>query len=197
VSTREHDDAVQAAFAALGSDDADRLVTATRILADASAEQQQPVPTASAAAGPMDAPPAGPPKVFWWAAASEQDVQAAMGRLAYFVEWLVEVYDISRRVVPACWPKHPDLVQELWALMCLHHATHGANQHAGPIAFASNLTHARTRLGEIGAGARCLTTHQARGADDTSADQRRSGYGAQAGPFTWTWPVAERDEEPR
>lgn len=194
-----NDDAVQAAFDALGAEP-EHLVEATRIL-----EEHGPGPAAPSSDGPGDdtdsgataatgavstTAPRGQPKVFWWAGASQSDLRGAFTHLTYFVEWLDAVYSLSTRMVPACWIQHPDIVQELWALMVLHAAAHQGDQPNGPIAFATNFDQARNRLSALAAGSRCTDGHK----DDEPAERaqrdRRASYDSNAGAFTWSWPPA-------
>ena len=64
------------------------------------------------------------PKVSWWATANDNQLAQWMDELAYWVEWLVATYELNHNFVPACWTLHPALVQELWALQCLHVLNH-------------------------------------------------------------------------
>lgn len=198
-----NDDAVQAAFDALGPEP-EHLVEATRILEAHSPEAVAPAPDtdrdsggADTAAAPSTAP-LGDPAVFWWANGTPSQLRGALAHLTYFVEWLDAVYSLPTRQVPACWIQHPDVVQELWALMLLHAAAHKADQPNGPIAFASNFEQARNRLSAISAGSRCADGHKDNAPADRAQRARRSTYTAADESFQWAWPSApEASEETR
>ncbi len=191
----EQDKAVESAFAALADAEQERLVEATRIIAEHGSGD------ADALAGPLSPavasgtePADEPPQVFWWAKGTEAQISTAMARLTYFVEWLVDVYELPRKTVPACWMEHPAVVQELWALMCVHAATYAPDELSGPISFAFNLAQSRARLNEVSPAEICRDGHASR-RPDPGRDARRATYPSSAAPFVWTWPPAPTESE--
>ncbi len=127
-------------------------------------------------------------RVFWWAKGEDPDLQVAWYRLEYFVEWLFAVYAASAQEVPDCWARHPDVVQELWALMLAHDAWHASEEDPlGPIQFAGHWAATRTRLQLRPDGAVCAAGghRTAIRGDDTEA--RRATYPVPR-PYGWAWP---------
>lgn len=64
---------------------------------------------------------AGPPL---WLGTRWRDIAVAQQREAWiglrrWVDWLINEYRLPEQVVPACWYLHPNLVEELYAAMCM------------------------------------------------------------------------------
>lgn len=132
------------------------------------------------------------PKVSWWATATDDQLAQWMDELSYWVEWLVATYELNHNFVPACWTLHPALVQELWALHCLHVLNHmggaGSNALAGPITFAASFASWRERIRELLPDlGNCRNGHQPT-MGDRHRDERREQYPATAADFRWRWP---------
>lgn len=51
-----------------------------------------------------------------WRDLPDEDAQEQWARLRSFVDWLVDRYAIPESEIPACWPQHPPIVEELSAL---------------------------------------------------------------------------------
>ncbi|WP_051274927.1 hypothetical protein [Cellulomonas sp. URHD0024] len=60
--------------------------------------------------------PIGPPTPIVWSAFSDQEQENLLEDLELWVDWLVERYRLDHRVVPPCWMRHGELVEELSAL---------------------------------------------------------------------------------
>lgn len=138
------------------------------------------------------------PEVFWWATATAAQIDKAMRELAYFTEWLVATYDLSPTLVPACWPLHPGLVQELWALRLIHAANHqpGPSGLPGPITFSATFAAWRERvratLPDLDS---CRGGHRPAPGNPQQV-QRREHYPPTSGDFRWNWPDIPIDPAP-
>ncbi|MBM2623379.1 hypothetical protein JIG36_48585 [Actinoplanes sp. LDG1-06] len=88
-----------------------------------------------------------------------------------WVGWFVDRYHLTEEI-PACWPQHPPLVDELTALAAAWHSCYDDNAHPdGPLLWHERLTRARDRLREWDDYNRCRNgTHSARPRDLTWAD---------------------------
>jgi hypothetical protein len=94
-------------------------------------------------------------------------VRAAWQRLTQWVDWLVATYRLAT-VIPACWPEHPTLVEELVGLRVAWVAawSDGANSEA-VVLFHERLAKTRTRLADGNWGRpRCDGRHDGTGLDD-------------------------------
>lgn len=67
-----------------------------------------------------------------WHAMNPQDRQRHWQGLVDWVIWLYDTYELGREYrLPKCWPHHPGLVQELWALKCWREALYTTNAQEG------------------------------------------------------------------
>lgn len=88
-----------------------------------------------------------------WRSLTDADARTAWIQLRDWVEWFTVRYQISESVVPACWFKHGDLVEELSALHTAHTvAFHPSDSGFGPIGWHERLTLALPRLRRAYAG---------------------------------------------
>ncbi len=168
-----------------GVDDLDRAVDDLLDSLDAGGAGSE---TGEDGGGPASSPRPGGRRVFWWAKGEDADLQVTWYRLEYFVEWLFAVYAPSAQEIPDCWTRHPDVVQELWALMLAHDAWHASEEDPlGPIQFAGQWAQTRTRLQLRPDGAVCASSGHRPGirADDTA--ERRGSYPVPR-PYGWAWP---------
>lgn len=63
--------------------------------------------------------PLEPPR--WsWAGLSPEQREVAWQDLGRWVGWLVSTYGMGEEVIPPCWPRHPELVEELRVLREWH-----------------------------------------------------------------------------
>lgn len=60
--------------------------------------------------------PVGPPTPIVWSAFTAAEQELLLEDLDVWVTWLVERYRLDHRVVPECWTRHPELIEELSAL---------------------------------------------------------------------------------
>lgn len=75
-----------------------------------------PLPRAVRAAGRPRPPRGG--GIPEWHSLSAPDRDVAWTRLIDWVVWLHDRYELSiEERIPPCWPQHPGIVEELWALM--------------------------------------------------------------------------------
>jgi len=93
--------------------------------------------------------PTMPPIPFAWSAQSPDDEQLFLEALELWVGWLVGRYRLDHRLVPDCWPQHPELVEELSAL---HLAWEGSfaitAMHDAPLLWHERFAGARQRLSD-------------------------------------------------
>jgi len=120
-----------------------------------------------------------------------------MADLTYWTEWLITTYELHHDLVPACWTLHPGLVQELWALRCLHALNHqpgsGPNTLPGPITFAASFAAWRERIRLMFPNLEsCRTGHQPFLGDNYQT-ARREQYPHTAQDFRWRWPEVPID----
>lgn len=155
--------------------------------------------TAAAAAERLGVPDVAlsVPKVSWWATATPAQINEWMADLTYWTEWLITTYELHHDLVPACWTLHPGLVQELWALRCLHALNHqpgsGANALPGPITFAASFAAWRERIKVMFPNFEsCRTGHKPFLGDSYEAT-RRAQYPYTAQDFRWRWPEVPID----
>ena len=82
-----------------------------------------------------------------WRTLSDADAPDTWNRLRTWVEWFTVRYRISESVVPACWYKHGQLVEELSALHTAHTAAFDEGDGGfGPIGWHERLSLAIPRL---------------------------------------------------
>lgn len=82
-----------------------------------------------------------------WRNLRDEDAVQAWSDLRDFVEWFCTRYEITSTMVPDCWYKHPNLVEELSALHTAHTvAFDEADGGWGPIGWHERLTVAMGRI---------------------------------------------------
>lgn len=88
-----------------------------------------------------------------WRTLKDADARAAWSELRSWVEWFTVRYEISESIVPVCWFKHGDLVEELSALRIAHIVAFDASDAGfGPIGWHERLSLAIPRLRHAYAG---------------------------------------------
>ena len=92
--------------------------------------------------------PVGPPTPVVWSAFTEAEQETLLEDLELWVDWLVERYRLDHRIVPPCWKRHPELIEELSALQL---AWQGAFASSAP-ADAPLHWHERFSIGRIRVG---------------------------------------------
>lgn len=137
------------------------------------------------------------PDVISWRELVDADARAAWTELRAWVEWFTVRYHVSESVVPVCWYKHGDLVEELSALHIAHEAAFDESDAGfGPIGWHERLNLAMPRLRQRYAGgcSRGHTSYKPRSwanVDeqewDAWANQAHAGRGAEG--------ASERKEE--
>ena len=96
--------------------------------------------------------PIGTPTVNW-RTLKDADARAAWNALRSWVEWFTVRYEISESVVPVCWFKHGDLVEELSALHIAHTVAFDTSDAGfGPIGWHERLSLSIPRLRRAYAG---------------------------------------------
>ncbi|GAA3776107.1 hypothetical protein GCM10022240_29530 [Microbacterium kribbense] len=97
--------------------------------------------------------------VVHWATLTDKDAPAAWNALREWVEWFTVRYRISESVVPPCWFKHGQLVEELSALHTAHAAAFDPSDAGfGPIGWHERLSLAIPRLTKAYSGG-CARGH--------------------------------------
>ncbi len=94
-------------------------------------------------------------------------VEAAYSALSRWVDWVVATYRMTTEI-PACWPEHGVLIEELAALFVSFIGAWQDNASPdAPAAFNERLHRAKTRLGEGNWGIpRCASQHDNTGRDN-------------------------------
>lgn len=145
----------------------------------------------------IDAPFYAPTPMLWPRSLNEDRVKA-LEFTVWFVEWLLAVWRLEKRLVPPCWVQHPDLVHELWALGMSYYDSHTMPNPGGPAQWLLYLDYQRRRLAENKGAQGCATrgSHELIGNTDRDTAQRLATYGVgdagspelpvAIGP--WTWP---------
>lgn len=88
-----------------------------------------------------------------WRTLSAADAPAAWRELREWVQWFTVRYRISESVVPACWYKHGQLVEELSALHTAHTAAFDPSDAGlGPIGWHERLSLTVPRLSRAYSG---------------------------------------------
>lgn len=91
-----------------------------------------------------------------WREIEPEDQREAWVYLRRWVDWLVNEYRLYESVVPRCWYRHTQLVEELYAAMCMEHKAweEGAASLTPMMMWHPNLEAMRNRLmtavGELG-----------------------------------------------
>jgi len=95
----------------------------------------------------FEIPAASSVSIVDWQTLEDADAPAAWNALREWVEWFTVRYDISDLVVPACWYRHGNLVDELSALHTAHRVAFDASDNGlGPITWHEQLGEALSRL---------------------------------------------------
>ena len=98
----------------------------------------------------------GPAQPICWPTLSAEDETAMLDQLTDWVDWATWRYTLDHRVIPACWPQHGALLEELSALYTAWQTAY--NVAAGgdaPLVWIEHFAAARTRLTEWTARAGC------------------------------------------
>lgn len=118
-----------------------------------------------------------------WRTLQEADAPAAWDRLRAWVQWFTVRYRISESVVPVCWFKHGQLVEELSALQTAHSAAFDPSDAGfGPIGWHERLNLAIPRLSKAYSGG-CARGHdpiKPRSWHDTIDEQEWTAWTTQA-----------------
>lgn len=94
-----------------------------------------------------DRPAASKSGVVSWRTLPDEDAKAVWERLREWVEWFTIRYRISESLVPNCWYRHGNLVEELFALHISHKVAYDpADTGFGPIGWHERLSLAIPRL---------------------------------------------------
>ncbi|MEV4775963.1 hypothetical protein LTA6_001893 [Microbacterium sp. LTA6] len=96
-----------------------------------------------------------------WRTLTDADAREAWDELRAWVEWFSLRYRVSESVVPACWFKHGQLVEELSALHIAHTAAFDPSDAGfGPIGWHERLSLAIPRMNRAYSGG-CARGHDA------------------------------------
>jgi hypothetical protein len=148
-----------------------------------------------------------------WHAMTPDDRLRHWGDLVDWVIWLYDTYELGREYrLPKCWPQHPGLVQELWALKCWREALYTDKSAEGVTngrragALASHAISWHNELRSLAAQIKfytpkCLTGHKRSTlAEDYPDDDLRAAWtqadplGGVRAPNPAAQPVAVLDE---
>jgi hypothetical protein len=89
------------------------------------------------------------PDIICWRDLGPDDASAELDRLASWVDWLVQRYNLDQKLIPPCWSQHGALVEELSALRTLWEAAYLEDANpSSPLAFHRDLDLALRRLRE-------------------------------------------------
>jgi hypothetical protein len=118
--------------------------------------------TARAGARPRKAPPSVPWPLRWPDLDREQAAQV-WAWLIDWTAWMVERYQLAEEI-PACWPQHPPLIEELAALAAAWHDAYDESAPAdAPLQWHERLARCRIRLRDWDDYTRCRNgTHTLR-----------------------------------
>jgi hypothetical protein len=119
--------------------------------------------------------PASVPWPLRWRDLDRQAADEAWVWLIDWTGWLVDRYQLAEEI-PACWPKHPPLIEELTALAAAwHDAYDDAAPADAPLVWHERLARARIRLRDFDDYTRCRTgVHTDRRLDLVWPDQWRA-----------------------
>jgi hypothetical protein len=113
-----------------------------------------------------------------WHALTPSETETAWAQLKEWVTWLHDRYELSVETrLPRCWPQHPALVEELWALKAWREEIYSADQPAGQ---AARYWHTELRgfiTTAVGFYARnCRTGHKSDGVISATSDELRTAW---------------------
>ena len=108
----------------------------------------------------------GAPAPLRWADLDRPTASALWLWLVAWVGWLADRFPVTADI-PACWPTHPPLVEELTALAAAWHAAYDPRAHPeAPLRWMEAFARSRQRLRDWDEHTRCRTgAHTAPGAD--------------------------------
>ncbi|MEV6925537.1 hypothetical protein AB0M46_13705 [Dactylosporangium sp. NPDC051485] len=103
-------------------------------------------------------PPAAVPGSLSWADLDRPAASTLWVWLIRWMQWLIRRYPVMQDI-PACWARHPALVEELTALAAAWHAAYAPNsQPQEPLRWHEAFARARVRLREWDDHTRCRHT---------------------------------------
>lgn len=145
------------------------------------------------------------PRPFWWARSSLPQRTQALKHTITFTEWVIQVWNLERKLLPPCWVHHPDIVVEMNALAMAHSALYRVDNPAGPVQWLLYLDYQRRRLADNNAAAGCASRgyHDLidQGPDPVQQRLRSYGEGDERTPELpitvghWTWPHAHPENQ--
>lgn len=82
-----------------------------------------------------------------WQGMTSAAQAALIEDMADWVDWMIETYRIKSPVIPTCWYRHTEIVQELYAMKLLHTLCYSLNDAgSGPASFVERFTQSQVRL---------------------------------------------------
>lgn len=103
----------------------------------------------SVATDPLQTQQPFPPSPTCWPTLDPRQAREEMDGLTRWVTWLSARYGLDHRTVPACWPEHGALVEELSALQMAWVASYAETANpAAPLDWHTNFGATRQRLGD-------------------------------------------------
>ncbi|CAM3769928.1 hypothetical protein OCAE111667_25450 [Occultella aeris] len=151
------------------------------------------------------AAPVRVPAPFWWARSTRLMREEALAFTITFTEWVIAVWRWDRKLLPACWVRHPDIVVEMSALAMAYTSLHSKDNPGGPVQWLLYLDYQRRRLADNNSAAGCASRgyHELIGqSGQATADRLRSyGEGDESMPELpqrvgrWTWPHTHPENE--
>lgn len=144
-------------------------------------------------------------KPFWWARSTLTQRQGALRYTVTFTEWLIQVWNLERKLLPPCWVHHPDIVIEMNALALAHSVMYRHDNPNGPVQWLLYLDYQRRRLAENNAAAGCASRgyHERidQGPKPVRERLRSYGEGDESTPELpvtlghWTWPHTHPEQQ--
>lgn len=147
------------------------------------------------------------PKPFWWGQSTLAQRRLALRHTITFTEWVIQVWNLERKLLPPCWVLHPDIVVEMNALAMAHSVMYRHDSPSGPVQWLMYLDYQRRRLAENNAAAGCASRgyHERIDQGPTPVRERLRIYGEgdEAHPELplqlghWTWPHEHPEDQQR
>ena len=144
-------------------------------------------------------------KPFWWARSTLAQRKAALRYTVTFTEWVIQVWNLERKLLPPCWVLHPDIVVEMHALALAHSVMYRHDNPNGPVQWLLYLDYQRRRLAENNAAAGCASRryHERidQGHEPVLERLRSYGEGDAGNPELplalghWTWPHTHPEQQ--
>lgn len=104
--------------------------------------------------------PIGESGAIRWEELDGEDRGDVWEKLRRFVDWFVQRYGILDMVIPACWYRHPAIVEELTALMSARAASFSdGDQGLGPIGWHERAALVRQRIETLHYRGECQSGH--------------------------------------